>query len=120
MNERPNAVIVMARCRRTRRSFGIRVQEEAPGRWIADWAFSIDQEAADREGYGQSEEIRGSFSFASTYPGCPHCHAPSVFVCLCGAVACWDGESRTVTCPSCGTTVELTETIKSLSVTRDR
>lgn len=119
MKEKLNVVIVMARCSRIRQSFGIRFEEEAPDHWIADWAFSIKETSAKREGYDQNE-IRGVFGFARTYPGCPHCQAPSVFQCVCGAVACWDGERRAVTCPWCGTTVELREQIETLNVTGDR
>ena len=119
MSELPNVVVVMARCNRSRQSFGIRLEEKARGRWIANWAFAIREETAAKEGYGQSE-ITGVFGFDSAYPGCPHCHAPSIFQCVCGKVACWDGESRVVTCPWCGTTVELREPIESLTVGGDR
>jgi hypothetical protein len=119
VKERPNVVILMARCSRNQRSFGIRVEEKKSGHWVADWAFAIEETSAEREGYDQSE-IRGAFNFANTYPGCPHCQAPSVFQCVCGEVACWDGESLTVTCPWCGTVIELREQIEALKVTSDR
>lgn len=96
-----NVVIVLARCRRTGHSFGIRVEEKFPGQWKADWAFPIKENVARKEGYGRSE-IRGSFSLDDAYPGCPHCTAKPFARCGCGKVACWDGESQTITCPWCG------------------
>jgi len=111
--------IVMARCGQSGRDFGIRFEEKGRGRWIANWAFDAQETSARREGYGQGE-ITGAFEFDTAYPGCPHCGAPSIFQCVCGQVACWDGESHTVTCPWCRTTVELREPIGSLSARADR
>jgi hypothetical protein len=121
LNELPNVVILIARCSRSKQSFGIRLEkkvEKADDLWIADWAFAIKEKAIEREGYDQSE-VDGTFGFDPAYPGCPYCHAPSVFQCVCGKVACWDGESRIATCPWCGSTVELREPIESLTVGRD-
>jgi len=119
LNELPNVVIVMARCSRSRQGFGIRFEEKVRGRWIADWAFAIKETLARREGYDRGT-ISGAFGFDTSYPGCPHCRAPSIFQCVCGKVACWDGERRTATCPWCGATVELRGHIESLSAGRDR
>ena len=119
MTELPNVVIVMARCSRGQQSFGIRFEEKGSGRWIADWAFAIGEASAKREGYDQSE-ITGVFGFAPDYPGCPHCQAPSIFQCVCGEVACWDGDHHNVTCPWCGTLVELRDQIESLTAGEDR
>jgi hypothetical protein len=115
----PNVVIVMARCSRSGQGFGIRFEEKARSQWIADWAFAIKEAVARKEGYDRGE-ITGTFGFATAYPGCPHCHAPSIFQCSCGKVACWDGERRTVTCPWCKVTVELDSQIERLSAGRDR
>lgn len=113
--------VVMARCSRGGQNFGIRFEEKGRGRWIADWAFATKEAVTKREreedGGG---EISGVFEFDAVYPGCPHCHAPSIFQCVCGEVACWDEESSTVTCPWCGTTVELRSPIESLGARADR
>lgn len=117
--ERPNVVIVMARCSRGGQGFGIRFEEKGRGDWIADWAFGVQGAAAMREGYDQGD-ITGAFGFDVAYPGCPHCHALSIFQCVCGKIACWNGDHRTVTCPWCGATIELRDHIENLSVEGDR
>ena len=111
--------VVMARCSQSGRGFGMRFEEQGRGHWIADWAFDTKETPARREQCSRGE-ITGDLKFAAAYPGCPHCGAPSIFQCVCGQVACWDGESRTVTCPWCGTTVELRDLIESLSARADR
>ena len=116
----PNVVVVLARCRITRQLFGIRIEEKYPTQWLADWAFSIHEKQAKKEGYGNSQ-IRGSFGVdMAVYPGCPNCQAPGFFKCSCGKLGCWDGESRTVTCPWCGARIELGGSIDALSAGGDR
>ena len=111
--------VVMARCSRSGQGFGIRFEEKGRGRWVADWAFDDTEAPVRRERYDRGE-ISGVFEFDAAYPGCPHCGAPSIFQCVCGKVACWDGESHAVTCPWCGTSVELRDPIGSLSASADR
>ena len=111
--------VVMARCSQTQQGFGIRFEEQGRGRWVADWAFATKETQARSASYDRGE-ITGAFEFDAAYPGCPHCRAPSIFQCVCGQVACWDGESHAVTCPWCGTTVELRDPIGSLSARSDR
>ena len=120
MQEIPIVVIAIARCRGSKNTFGIRVEKKGRSLWIADWAFSIPESKAAKEGYDRSQ-ISGSFGVDSAhYPGCPHCHAPGFFKCACGQIACWDGESRKVTCPWCGAKGELGATIESLNAGTDR
>jgi hypothetical protein len=111
--------VVMARCSRSGQGFGIRFEEQGRGRWIANWAFATKETSGRRESYGRGE-ISGAFEFDAAYPGCPHCRAPSIFQCICGQVACWDAESHAVTCPWCGTAIELRNPIGSLSARADR
>jgi hypothetical protein len=111
--------VVMARCSQSQQDFGIRFEEQGRGHWIANWAFSGQERSRKRGGYDRGE-ITGIFEFDAEYPGCPHCGAPSIFQCVCGKVACWDGKSRAVACPWCGTTVELRDEIGSLSARTDR
>lgn len=111
--------VVMARCSQSRRGFGMRFEEQGHGHWITDWAFDT-KEMPDRRERCSRGKITGDLKFSADYPGCPHCGAPSIFQCVCGQVACWDGESRTVTCPWCGDTVELRDLIESLSARADR
>jgi hypothetical protein len=114
-----NIAIVMCRCTRDRRCFGLRLERVEPRMWAATWAFAIKEAAAKKEGYDHAV-IEGSFLPSREYPGCPHCHAPSFFGCNCGAVGCWDGRSQQVVCPGCGERIELNATLTSLKAGSDR
>jgi hypothetical protein len=114
-----NVVIVLARCAHSREPFGIRMEEKSRGQWTADWAFSMEEGTAKREGYDRTA-ISGVFSTADTYPGCPTCRSRRFFKCGCGKVCCWDGERRTVTCSWCGTTGILSGSIDRLNAGGDR
>lgn len=113
-NNFPNVVIVMARCNHNRQPFGSRFEEKARGQWLADWAFALKETAARKEGYDRNE-IVGVFGFDRAYPGCPHCHAISLFKCGCGRVACWDGDRNSVTCPWCGSIGKVSGPVHSLN-----
>ena len=115
----PNVVVVLCSCSHLHKQFGIRFEESETGQWIGDWAFPLTEDTAKREGYDRGE-ITGEFEFGSDYPGRPHCEATSLFKCSCGGVACWDGESQTVTCPWCGNSGELNGIITSLDAGLDR
>ncbi len=119
MSQHPKVVIVIARCRHSHQTFGIRFEAKQSNTWIADWAFAIKEVAAKREGYDRGK-IEGNFHFDAAYPGCPNCHATGIFKCPCSKVACWDGESGRVTCPWCRSTSQISGQIESLRVGRDR
>ena len=111
-------VIVMGRCCRAKSGFGVRFERTSAAQWNATWAFGIKPEVARKEGYDKSK-IDGSFQFDAAYPGCPHCRARSVFQCSCGKISCWNATSRTVTCPWCGITGELSGQIESMEAGGD-
>lgn len=121
MDDRPHVMIVLARCSRRAEgaAFGMRFEEKQRGYWEADWAFAIKETSAKREGYDRGK-ISGHFLFATAYPGCPHCGTKCIFQCGCGKVGCWDGESKTVTCPWCKCRTELRGDIESLDAGGDR
>ena len=100
MNEKPNVVIVMARCSRSELAFGVRFEEQSRGQWFGDWAFAMQERAARKEGYTNSE-INGAMGLTTGYPGCPHCHAGGLYKCNCGKVVCWDRDAQVVVCPWC-------------------
>lgn len=99
-------LVVPALCGGRKRLFGVRMEEQGTGYWAATWAFPLREDVAKREGY-EARALEGSFGFESGYPGCPYCEAGSFYVCGCGTVVCWNGDDRVVTCPSCGSTGEL-------------
>jgi TerY-C metal binding domain len=119
MSELPNVVIVIGRCSRNQQRFGIRFEQKGRNQWDADWAFKINESAAKRERYDQSE-ISGLFSFGAAFPGCPYCGSMSFYKCGCGKIACWDAVASAVTCPWCRSTGKLGGAVESLGVGRDR
>jgi hypothetical protein len=114
-----NIVIAMGRCSQSKQGFGIRFERREANQWQATWAFGMKETVAKKEGY-EKTEMNGSFAVDEAFPGCPHCAAHSFFRCGCGKLACWNGESRTVTCPWCGRTGELSGEITSLDGGADR
>jgi hypothetical protein len=97
----PKVVIVVAKCVHSKQNFGIRFEERRSGEWMGDWAFSIKETAAQREGYDRNS-IAGQFGFDEKYPGCPNCESKSIVKCgNCGKIACWDENCTTHLCPWC-------------------
>ena len=97
----------------------LRRSSPVPDVWAFTWAFPLGQEEAKREGYGS--RIVGSFQLTPDYPGCPHCGSRSFYQCNgCSSLVCWDGESRWVTCPSCGGSGPLEGTITEMRTGGDR
>jgi hypothetical protein len=119
-DKKPNVVIVMAKCRREKATFGIRFEETEPGFWVGMWAFSIKDSIARRENYDKNS-INGSILFGPKYPGCPYCKSRGIFLCgKCNLVSCYDGESKTVICPHCNTKLDLIDQIHNLRSLGDR
>lgn len=114
-----HVVIVVARCARSKKYFGIRFEERGRNKWFADWAFQMKETVARKEGYDRNT-ISGKLRFGEEYPGCPHCENKRLVKCGCGQVSCWDGKDGPVTCPWCGSTGEVTGTIDSLHAGGDR
>jgi hypothetical protein len=104
-----NAKVIMARCSKTKKAFGIRIEERG-GDWVRTWAFPLDERKAKHEGY-DANAVTGSMKAADDYPGCPHCgfggfsHDSTG----CGKVHCGGGgtnlgDCTELTCPWCGKT----------------
>ena len=97
------AFATLAGCEKTKRFFGITVDEELPGLYRFVWSFKIDKDKAMREGY-DSKKVTGTFFLDENYPGCPYCESKEFVVCgRCGKVMCWHRQPI-VTCPHCGNT----------------
>ena len=94
------ATVVMAKCRRTKQPYGIRLEQKSDGVWYCTWAFKLSERAAAREGYG-ALRISGRFDVDIEYNGCPYCGARGWLNCgSCGNLTCNAGETR-VTCSWC-------------------
>lgn len=101
------AHVIMAKCRRDGRTFGVRMEKKPDNVWHSTWAFPISAQAAGREGY-DADTVSGKMTVDSEYPGCPYCGARSWFRCSCGKLNCWADESTT-TCQWCGSTAKCTK-----------
>jgi len=95
------AVIIPARCSKTKGSFGIRLEEISTDTWSAVWAFKLSETSVKREGY-DNVNVKGTFNLSHEYPGCPFCEANSYVLCNCGKVSCWNSNIIEFTCPNCG------------------
>ena len=102
-----NATVVLAKCAKTKRLFGMRVEQRGKD-WVRTWAFPIDEQKAKNEGF-TANKVSGSMNAVDDYPGCPHCKASGFVLCSCGKISCWNGGSETNrhTCPWCGQTCEV-------------
>jgi transcription elongation factor Elf1 len=96
-----NAKVIMARCSKNQKCFGIRI-EQRENDWVRTWAFPIDEQKAKHEGY-DANKVTGSMNAVDNYPGCPHCGSSGFVQCSCGKIGCWIGAEGTTkyTCPWC-------------------
>jgi hypothetical protein len=117
MRGKSRVIIVTGRCSHMKQGFGIRFEETGEGQWMATWSFALSDRTAKREGYDK-QEIRGEFSFAKEFPGCPHCGSQGFFICGCEKVGC-KGPSDHVTCPWCGRVGTVQGTAEKVSGGRD-
>jgi len=95
------ASVVLARCCKTKKLFGMRVEKRGND-WVRTWAFPIDEQKAKKEGF-EANEVSGSLQAADGYPGCPYCGQNSFARCgACKKISCWGGGSTGFICPWCG------------------
>jgi len=102
-----NATVVLARCNKTKKLYGMRVEQRGND-WVRTWAFPIDEQKAKHEGF-EANKITGTFKAVDDYPGCPYCGAMVCFTDMsshCGKMSCFNGGTQH-TCPWCGQTYEV-------------
>ena len=97
------AAVIIAKCPKTKRPYGIRVQQMEDGDWWRTWSFEIDTARAAREGYGAGT-IEGNLYALDAYPGCPYCGRRKFYHCPCGKISCGGPNGVDYTCPWCGLT----------------
>jgi len=102
-----NAAVVLARCAKTKKLYGMRVEKRGND-WVRTWAFPIDERKAKNEGFA-ANKVSGSMTAVDDYPGCPHCGAAGFVHCGCGKIGCWIGskETKKYVCPWCGQKAEV-------------
>lgn len=100
-----NATVIMARCQRSKKPFGIRTEKMNDGVWHCTWTFPLKEQAAAREGYSDTM-VSGRVGLDEEYPGCPYCEAEKWFSCSgCGKLTCQGTETHVV-CAWCGNSGE--------------
>jgi hypothetical protein len=113
-----NAKVIMARCSKTKKSFGIRIEQRGKD-WLATWAFPIDERKASREGYSADSTVNLGGN-ADGYPGCPHCGSGSFALCMCEKIGCQGGARNhgsyfEYLCPWCGENCQM-QSVSSVNV----
>ncbi len=95
------AVIVLCKCRKHHKTYGIRAEKIGYDNWAFTWAFPIKETVAKREGYDNSS-VKGSITFTEEFPGCPYCGGMNWVVCSCGHLNCTIMENGVFICEWCG------------------
>jgi len=113
-----NAKVIMARCSKNKKVFGIRIEQRGKD-WVRTWAFPMDEDKAKREGF-EANTVTGSMNQDNDYPGCPHCGSVGFVQCGCGKIGCNGGvikrgKSQEYTCPWCNEEGELQD-VESFNV----
>ncbi len=117
---KPEVVIVMARCSHESGPFGIRFEKKDGNIWLGDWAFTINEYSARKEKYDHNV-ISGSIDLDPHYPGCPFCKSMAIVRCgKCNKVSCYDGQSSITTCPWCKNKARIGGIIDHLDAGGDR
>ncbi len=94
------AAVLLAKCQRTKKIYGIRTQRMSDGDWWRTWAFPVDESRAHKEGY-DATRVQGNLYCTEEYPGCPYCRTKGFVLCnRCKKISCWNGENQ-LTCPWC-------------------
>lgn len=105
MNE---AVVVLCKCGKTHKTYGIRTEKMSGNKWVMTWAFPIKEIIGRREGYDKVS-VAGNVAMAHEYPGCPYCGNRSLTVCSCGHICCTNTINKVFTCEWCGSQGELVD-----------
>lgn len=102
MSDFNEAVVLIAKCGESHKTYGMRLEKTGHDRWLTTWAFPIKESSAKREGYDKVQ-VKGDISFADDYPGCPYCGGRGLTLCSCGHLSCTILRNDIFTCEWCGT-----------------
>lgn len=95
------AKVILCKCNKSSKAFGIRVQKGYDGDWYRTWAFELNDKVAINEGYDKTS-VTGGLNAIGSYPGCPYCGTMQFAVCgSCKKMVCYSGETA-YSCPWCG------------------
>ncbi len=94
------ANVLLTKCTRSHKAFGVRVEKMEDGDWWRTWAFEIRESTAKSEGFDKTP-VRGNLYGTDEYPGCPYCGTFGFVQCnKCKKLTCWNDEKK-LTCLWC-------------------
>ena len=105
------ATVMIAKCSKSLKDFGVRWEQGISEEWIATWAFKIkDTKAKTVTITNKSGALNGTWSMIR-YPGCPYCGEHELVLCLkCHQTFCHDWHKKPeLRCPWCGESLMITE-----------
>lgn len=102
------AVVVLCKCGKVHKTYGIRTERLSGKRWNMTWAFPIKESAGKREGYDKVS-VSGDIMMTNDYPGCPYCGLKNITVCQCGHISCTITRGNIFTCEWCGEQGQISE-----------
>ena len=113
------AKVILAKCSKNKKCFGIRVEQRGRD-WVRTWAFPINERKAKREKFDDNT-ITGSMEADDEYPGCPYCGAMGFVQCGCEKICCTggiqdDGDTLECTCPWCGEVMDNLQAADSFDI----
>lgn len=109
------AEVILAKCPKNNRTYGMRTQKMSDGDWWRTWAFPINEKKAHNEGYDITE-VKGGLNPMEEYPGCPYCGTKGFVQCgRCRKLSCYNGEEQIV-CKWCGNLMSNFVTSESFDV----
>lgn len=101
MSEIKEAVVVLCKCGKVHKTYGIRTEKLSGKRWNMTWAFPMKESTGKREGYDKVS-VSGDIVMTDEYPGCPYCSQKNITVCSCGHISCTITRGGIFTCEWCG------------------
>lgn len=106
MSEIKEAVVVLCKCGKAHKTYGIRTEKLYGKRWDMTWAFAMKESTGKREGYDKVS-VSGDIMMTNEYPGCPYCGQKNITVCSCGHICCTITHGGIFTCEWCGAQGEI-------------
>lgn len=97
------ATVIIAKCQKTKKPYGIRLERIDDNDWCATWAFKIDEEKIKKEHYEENIITGRGILVDKKFPGCPYCKATNWFKCSCDKLTCFENGQKSITCAWCNT-----------------
>lgn len=112
-----NATVILFKCDKACKSFGVRVEEDSDKDWVRTWAFPVDSNTEKNENYSKQQVI-GNLYYTSEYCGCPYCQTNRFVKCnTCDKITCFgDDRNGVFKCGWCGISGKVVDTTDKFDV----